>query len=108
MKQTADVFLLLHYLVHCDAVYTDVILPTQVYVTKMGKKLHRDVLKAYEEDPALFKSSLTQLLQKLLVVLFVFVHYKRVDAHRFPELSIFDIDKNFGNLVGFIIYQQVV
>ena len=51
MKQTADVFLLLHYLVHCDAVYTDVILPAQVYVTKMGKRakqLSLAILVAYE------------------------------------------------------------
>ena len=74
----------------------------------MGKKLHRDVLKAYAEDPLLFKSSLTQVLQKFLIIFFVIMHFKRVDSHRYPELSYFDINKNLSGLIGFIIYQAVI
>ena len=91
LSRIVDFFLILHYFVTNKAVYKDIIRPTQKYVAKMGQKLNRDLRKAYTEDPKLFKNSFTMFLHKLLVIFFVIMHFKRVDSHRYPKLSIFDI-----------------
>ena len=98
----------MHRIVTNKKIYSDIIKPTHKFVVKMGSKLHRDLLKAYIDDPVLFKTSLAQLIHKLLVIFFVVMHFLRVDSYRYKNISIFDINKNFGSLISFILCQQVI
>ena len=75
------------------------------FTFRNASKLKRDITKTYAKDKAFFHEQLTQLGLKFLIVLFVIMHYMRVDAYRFQQLTMLMPFRRSAAAAGFIVFQ---
>ena len=75
------------------------------FTFRNASKLKRDIIKTYAKDKAFFHEQLAQLGLKFLLVLFVIMHYMRVETYRFKDLTMLMPFRRSAAAAGFIIFQ---